>query len=78
MCDWLGTITNGNITYSNGHGENQYASYACSSGYALRGNSRRYCTLQSHWNGSTPSCIAVGMNNIFEKCLFLQFNILIL
>lgn len=55
----LATITNGVIAYtSNKHTD--FVSYACNTGYTLKGEEKRQCLSNGQWDETEPSCELVS------------------
>ncbi|ESO11990.1 hypothetical protein HELRODRAFT_158375 [Helobdella robusta] len=48
-------ITNGNIIWTS-ISYNSYIQYSCSSGYNMKGTSRRQCHASNEWSSTEPSC----------------------
>ena len=40
----------------NNRPSNSMATYSCSDGYSLQGNSERFCQIDGTWNGTDPVC----------------------
>ena len=60
-CPVLSTPDSGGVSYSNSITEapiptNIVATYSCSSGYSLVGDSTRTCQSGGTWTGSAPIC----------------------
>ena len=64
-CPVLSTPDNGRVSYSNGITgahipTNIEATYSCTTGYVLTGDSMRTCTSGGSWTGSDPVCRGRG------------------
>ena len=56
QCPML-TIENGEVVIStNDRTVNSSATYSCSDGYSLQGNSERFCQMDGTWSDTNPSC----------------------
>ncbi len=55
-CTELANPTNGQVDTSNGTTPGSTATYNCSTGYILNGNSSRTCNSDREWSRSPPTC----------------------
>ncbi len=71
--DNLPIPTNGTIAYTGGSTNNRpvgaTASYTCTTGYTLSGDTTRTCGIDGVWSGSTPTCQS-KWNELCIVCLF--------
>lgn len=58
-CGILGDPTDGKVV-QRGSTIGSIASYSCSSGFTLQGDSERFCTNTGHWSGVAPRCVSSG------------------
>ena len=63
-CGTLNTTTNGQVSHPNGTTFRQTATYNCSAGYNLVGDSIRMCEADGMWSGSEPTCQGVLLYEI--------------
>ena len=54
-CDEMEAPEFGNVTFHTGANGEQKATFNCTVGYVLTGDSTLTC-VGDHWNGSTPAC----------------------
>ena len=72
-CPDLSPLSNSVIFYDDGSTDNRpmgtAALYSCDIGYALIGESKRYCLYSQSWSGSAPTCEGEMMFTIFYACI---------
>ena len=55
-CRLLTNPVNGRVSHNTGTTLQQTATYSCSTGYNLVGDSIRTCQATGEWSGSEPTC----------------------
>ena len=55
-CGGLPAPTGGQITFGQGTGFEAAATYSCSEGYTLIGQTQQICLSSGEWSGNAPSC----------------------
>ena len=55
-CGSLTDPANGQVDLTSGTTFGQIATYSCSTGYNLVGDSTRTCQATGEWSGSAPTC----------------------
>ena len=59
-CTHLEDPEHGIVSLSDGENLESVATYSCSNGYILNGNSERECLPTEIWSGCTPTCTGVN------------------
>lgn len=71
VCPRLAAPANGYIKFRN---KGKKAIYGCNSGFILKGQSKRICTLRG-WTGSQPSCLPSNSSCFYYWMLIIVFCI---
>ena len=64
-CGNLNDPANGQVNHTAGTTFRQTATYSCSTGYNLVGDSIRTCQAEGEWSGSAPTCLGTFVINPF-------------
>ncbi|XP_078603750.1 uncharacterized protein LOC144877625 [Branchiostoma floridae x Branchiostoma japonicum] len=65
-CNKTTSITNGQITASNGYCSGNSIQFSCDTGYELVGSSFAVCQLDKHWDREIPTCRHICCDNTTE------------
>jgi len=55
-CTTLNNPSNGMVSIDISSYTTKLATYSCNSGFALQGNTYRFCIKNSYWSGVAPKC----------------------